>query len=275
MRFPDDIHKREEFDQDEIEIINVMQQAFDISSHNSDDDEFLSKIMNKVNKQSHHAIVDLKVDVDRREKNKLKDYDKKAKSFLVSTIAIAAALVILFNFITIKIVFDGTAAVASDRAIHDIKDYLAKNKEIDIKASIKHFSKILFDFTNGIKTHQTAEPYVIRFESGSYNITKSGYRVVDDVARIAAHTTHCLALTGHSDRSGSVATNQRIATQRAASVKNRLIAKGIARDRISIDSKGETHLPVSTLDGISEPENRRVEIHLAPCTPLGHNTPNL
>jgi OOP family OmpA-OmpF porin len=45
---------------------------------------------------------------------------------------------------------------------------------------------------------------------------------------------------GHTDRKGTKAYNQKLSERRAAAVKNYLVGKGIAPNRIHADGKGES-----------------------------------
>jgi outer membrane protein OmpA-like peptidoglycan-associated protein len=67
-------------------------------------------------------------------------------------------------------------------------------------------------------------------------------------------------LAGHTDTSGPTDYNQRLGLRRAESVRQGLVARGVAPDEIVVRSFGETDLLVPTPDGVREPQNRRVEI---------------
>jgi len=71
---------------------------------------------------------------------------------------------------------------------------------------------------------------------------------------------------GHTDSSGSEAYNQQLSERRAASVKNFLVQRGVASQRINILGHGE-HRPVATN---ATPEgrrmNRRVQIGINPVS---------
>ncbi len=60
-------------------------------------------------------------------------------------------------------------------------------------------------------------------------------------------TEEKLSITGHTDNVGEEAANMTLGLNRAESIKNILIAKGIAADRISVTSKGELQ-PATTND---------------------------
>lgn len=71
---------------------------------------------------------------------------------------------------------------------------------------------------------------------------------------------------GHTDTVGSAASNQRLSEQRAQTVANYLISRGVSSARIRWMGFGETNLKVATGDNVNEPMNRRVEIKIVPLT---------
>lgn len=69
-----------------------------------------------------------------------------------------------------------------------------------------------------------------------------------------------LSVTGHADRSGTDAYNQRLSQERAFAVSNMLQSMGVGTDQLDISARGESDNRVQTEDGVREPQNRRVEI---------------
>jgi outer membrane protein OmpA-like peptidoglycan-associated protein/outer membrane protein W len=82
----------------------------------------------------------------------------------------------------------------------------------------------------------------------------AGFKNSQGVTRIEA--------TGHADRSGTPAYNQKISQRRAEAVRAELVAQGVPANAITISARGETQPLVQTADGVREPQNRRVEIVL-------------
>lgn len=68
--------------------------------------------------------------------------------------------------------------------------------------------------------------------------------------------------TGHADKAGPSAYNQRLSMRRAEAVKAELVRLGIPANQIGVSWKGEEQPLVQTPDGVREPQNRRVEIVL-------------
>ncbi len=91
---------------------------------------------------------------------------------------------------------------------------------------------------------------------------------LDDIANAlnTDTTVNNITITGHADRIGSKPYNQKLSEQRAMSVKNYLVGKGVAESRLTAVGKGET-MPVVTCNNKKRSDlikclepNRRVEI---------------
>ncbi len=76
-----------------------------------------------------------------------------------------------------------------------------------------------------------------------------------------------VTIVGYTDRIGSTAYNQKLSEQRANSVKEYLVAKGVSASRLNAVGKGEADPVVECKDTKKRPDlikclepNRRVEI---------------
>ena len=69
-----------------------------------------------------------------------------------------------------------------------------------------------------------------------------------------------LLVEGHTDSVGSVEFNRQLATKRAQSVSNFLLAEGITGDRFKVVGQGETNPVASNSTETGRQQNRRVEI---------------
>ncbi|KRA82754.1 OmpA family protein [Altererythrobacter sp. Root672] len=115
----------------------------------------------------------------------------------------------------------------------------------------------------------------LRFEEGSSRIQVASGELVDEVA---AALRPCLgsiiAITGHTDSSGSEAGNVQLSLARARAVRDALIARGIPADGLRTRGLG-SRSPVEGLDS-SDPANRRIEfsvLALQPIKPTPVDTP--
>ena len=99
------------------------------------------------------------------------------------------------------------------------------------------------------------------FDLGSTTIRSQDLAVLDQASRLYTDGKPIvMILTGSTDTVGSPIQNLRLSQQRALSVLNQLVARGIPAERFQILAKGETELPVADPEGTAEPRNRRVEI---------------
>jgi len=112
---------------------------------------------------------------------------------------------------------------------------------------------------------QAANPnqYIVLFDFDKSNINKAGKAVIEQVLADAAKMgTVSISATGHADRAGSEDYNMALSLRRADSVREALIAGGVAADKITVAGRGESEPAVPTPDGVKEQANRRVVIIL-------------
>lgn len=107
--------------------------------------------------------------------------------------------------------------------------------------------------------------FSIYFGGGSYYIDpeqeKELFKWIDGIEGIENHE---ISVHGHTDNIGSLEYNQWLSQERCEAALQRLLQKGIPRDRISIEEFGELN-PIydnSTLEG--RLKNRRVDIIIKP-----------
>ncbi len=108
-------------------------------------------------------------------------------------------------------------------------------------------------------------PDGVTFDFGKSNLKPQFYPALDNVAStLAQYNQTIVEVSGHTDSVGSDAANQTLSVQRANSVGNYLIGKGLVRERFEIVGFGETQ-PVASNDTDSgRALNRRVEIRVLP-----------
>jgi outer membrane protein OmpA-like peptidoglycan-associated protein len=96
------------------------------------------------------------------------------------------------------------------------------------------------------------------FDTGSAQPTAEAAAVFAAIRGAAeAAPARKLVISGFHDASGDLATNQELAKQRAFTVRDALVAEGVARERIALRK------PTSTDGGSADdPQARRVEVHL-------------
>jgi outer membrane protein OmpA-like peptidoglycan-associated protein len=62
---------------------------------------------------------------------------------------------------------------------------------------------------------------------------------LEKLATRLSKTDETVAITGHTDDAGTIAFNQQLGLDRAKHIRDLLVSKGIAQERLSIESKGE------------------------------------
>jgi OOP family OmpA-OmpF porin len=110
-----------------------------------------------------------------------------------------------------------------------------------------------------------AGPFMIFFNADSAEITPQGKAILDNAA--SAYQTCGQAqvmISGHTDRKGSDQYNVGLSQRLAASVRSYLASRGIPDAVMTTEAFGESRPLVDTADGVSEPQNRRVEITFGP-----------
>ncbi|QGZ95523.1 Outer membrane porin F precursor [Terricaulis silvestris] len=108
---------------------------------------------------------------------------------------------------------------------------------------------------------------VVYFDLGSARLNAESQSSLQDVANARrADCTTQITLTGHTDATGSVARNRRLAQQRAEAVKQQLVSLGVPPEEIAIAAAAESMPQSDSEDRL----NRRVTVVLAasPATPL-------
>ncbi|AEC20033.1 outer membrane protein A precursor [Pusillimonas sp. T7-7] len=101
------------------------------------------------------------------------------------------------------------------------------------------------------------------FDFDKSTLKPEGRQVLDQVASQAdTINLETLIATGHTDSIGTEQYNQGLSQRRANSVKDYLVSKGVAADRIYVEGKGETSPVASNSTREGRAQNRRVEIEI-------------
>ncbi|MET0155067.1 MAG: OmpA family protein [Rickettsiales bacterium] len=108
---------------------------------------------------------------------------------------------------------------------------------------------------------EISRSYLVFFDFDRSSLTTAAQDVIGKAVQDAQSVDLIrFEVTGHADRSGANAYNDKLSLQRAETVKKKLVAMGIPADLISVRAKGENEPLIPTDDGVREPQNRRVEI---------------
>jgi outer membrane protein OmpA-like peptidoglycan-associated protein len=120
--------------------------------------------------------------------------------------------------------------------------------------------------TNVTAIRETERGLTVVLGQGLFAVGQSDLspRARDEVGRIAAvlaqYPQHNISVEGHTDSTGSLATNQRLSEQRANAVRAALVAHGIDPARVHVVGHGPS-LPIAdNATAAGRAQNRRVEM---------------
>ncbi len=101
------------------------------------------------------------------------------------------------------------------------------------------------------------------FDFDKATLKPEGRRKLDALAeRISGMQLEVVVATGHTDSTGTKAYNQRLSERRAQAVKHYLAGKGVPRQSIFTDGKGELQPAISNATRAGRAQNRRVEVEM-------------
>ena len=102
----------------------------------------------------------------------------------------------------------------------------------------------------------------VLFASGKYELLNTAMTKLDQVAEAlkAQDASKRMVVEGHTDSQGSAASNQPLSLNRANAVRNYLVSKGVAGDKISAVGMGSSRGVADNNTAENRANNRRVEI---------------
>ena len=113
---------------------------------------------------------------------------------------------------------------------------------------------VLFDDTR-------AELTGVNFKAGSAELIPSSLKTLDNaIAGLKRNAKAKIEIEGHTSSEGSESFNQKLSEDRANSVMEYMISKGIAKDRVSAVGYGSSHPKQDNATEAGRKANRRIEI---------------
>jgi outer membrane protein OmpA-like peptidoglycan-associated protein len=101
----------------------------------------------------------------------------------------------------------------------------------------------------------------ILFETGKSTIQKESLLIIDQIYDLMKiDGTLKISIEGHTDNVGDAASNKKLSNDRAKSVMDALIAKGIDKTRMSSTGWGQEKPVADNRNEEGKKKNRRVEI---------------
>jgi len=114
-----------------------------------------------------------------------------------------------------------------------------------------------------LETKLNMQAKKILFETGSAVLKKESYKTLDGL--IALLNTYPYAefdIEGHTDNTGTIEGNKQLSKDRAQSVVDYFVSKGIEKDRLNAVGYGQERPIADNKTAAGRTQNRRVEIHL-------------
>jgi outer membrane protein OmpA-like peptidoglycan-associated protein len=103
--------------------------------------------------------------------------------------------------------------------------------------------------------------FTLYFDTASTEVTQESRSTLEALfAEVAQRQAVEVQVTGHTDRVGTDASNDRLSLDRAQAVKEMLVQRGLKATFIRAVGRGEREPLVPTPDEQPEPRNRRVEV---------------
>jgi outer membrane protein OmpA-like peptidoglycan-associated protein len=101
------------------------------------------------------------------------------------------------------------------------------------------------------------------FETGSATLKPESQEQLSNVAAILkAYPSARIKIGGYTDNQGDPAANLDLSQQRAANVRDSLVALGVAADRLEAEGYGDRHPVASNATEEGRARNRRIAIHV-------------
>jgi OOP family OmpA-OmpF porin len=101
------------------------------------------------------------------------------------------------------------------------------------------------------------------FDFGKSTLKPEAKAKLDDlVAKTAGVNLEVIIAVGHTDNVGGDAYNQKLSVSRAEAVKAYLVSKGIEKNRVYTEGKGEKQPVADNKTAEGRAKNRRVEIEV-------------
>lgn len=108
-------------------------------------------------------------------------------------------------------------------------------------------------------------PGSISFASGSATLASGVMPTLDRIAEtLNEYPQTSVAVVGYTDSVGSAESNMALSRSRAAAVADYLAQRGVRRERIAVDSRGELEPIAENTTEVGRARNRRVEMLVRP-----------
>lgn len=166
---------------------------------------------------------------------------------------------------------DSASKISADKAISDSLAYAATGKSDTAVIGTSELAplpaanetekdKIALPASANSENKKLSVCYF--YHNSDKKIKNFSYRLPKEIRQYTASPDAKITITGHTDYIGSPEYNYNLGLQRAERVKQLLIIKGIAPERIVVLSKGEEQPVANNGSAAGRAKNRRVEINI-------------
>jgi OOP family OmpA-OmpF porin len=105
------------------------------------------------------------------------------------------------------------------------------------------------------------EQHTLYFKSGSTELTEASAKALDGILKtLVNRPVGELFISGHTDSVGNLEASDALSLTRANVLRDLIVSKGVATNRIETIGQGERAPAVATADEVDEPRNRRVDV---------------
>jgi outer membrane protein OmpA-like peptidoglycan-associated protein len=159
-----------------------------------------------------------------------------------------------------------TTVAAGARARQETKEILESRRKIELESRDQQIA-VRDEEIATLKAKPTDEGMVLTlggdvlFNTGSATMSTGANTQLNRIAQyLKEHSEREIVVTGHTDSTGSMQTNQSLSEQRAAAVGSYLVAQGVGASRIATRGLGPSMPIAGNETAPGRQQNRRVEI---------------
>ena len=152
---------------------------------------------------------------------------------------------------------DATKYSIMFRNFSDIEDYM----ELDVEKS--KAGMLAYDLQILLEPAKTFTLKNVLFDTGKATLKPSSNEALNNLVQILKiKSTMIIELAGHTDNVGDPASNLKLSQDRADAVRNYIIAKGIAANRVTAKGYGDTQPVADNSTAEGKQQNRRTEVRV-------------
>lgn len=160
---------------------------------------------------------------------------------------------------------DGTFAILIPEGDEYMVRYksFSDNKEYKTIKVPSQEGSINFNFSIKVELPKTYTLDNVFFDSGRSVIRPESFRELNELAEfMKLKKTLVIEIAGHTDNVGEAAANMKLSQERSESVRDYLIRKGIAADRVTAKGYGATQPIAENTSDKGRQQNRRTEVRI-------------